>query len=137
GVVPVCRRSDLSEVTAAIFAGTGLKTQLCAIRAGEVPSGLLQQTIVAKCAFESRLAGVVERRERQTDFARIATEELHRRLDRNGIRRQPEQIAAERKQAAVSGLRLRQIAGREGGEHGFDVLRDDVAHLGNDAATTE
>ncbi len=48
------------------------------------------------CNFTS--SGLLERRHRQTHFAGVAAEHLHRRLERDRVARQAEHVAAEREQ---------------------------------------
>src|SRR5262249_46276132 len=95
-------------------------------RASE-PEGSVEQAGGLESMAELVLAGRVEGAERQAQLAVAAAEELHRRLDRDGVGRQAEQVAAEGKQPAVPAQRLRELAGLERADQCPHVAGDDVA----------
>src|SRR6266542_445917 len=83
----------------------------CASERASRQGGSVEQTIRLEGLAELGFAGLVEGAQRQAHLAVAAAEELHRRLDRNGVGRQAEQVAAEGEQPAVPAQCLRKLAG--------------------------
>src|SRR5262245_7766489 len=97
----------------------------------------LKNSIRSQRRHEFLLLRPAERSHGKPHFARIAPQDLERAFDGNGIGRQAQEIAAERKELLVPLLRPGQVSLVEGREHRFDVAGNDVPHHRNDAAPTD
>jgi len=78
-----------------------------------------QQTVIHERLADARFSGRIKRAKREAEFSCSAAQELHGRLNGDGVGRDSEHVSTEGKEFLMLALGFANSAGIEGGDQGF------------------